>query len=331
MEPNSDRDPPRRATGADADGSGSAEQPVAWEQQARETNMRAANSDARTSAHFLTTTGTLLPRPILVPSTRNLTPRAAGKRVAFNNNTSAENNSSIEMPQSSSSTARKGRSAGNPFLPWGVRGNNVRFPRSAQLDDTHLPFVPPDHPEAQQQEPQDQQQEQHQHQQSTVEKLKVTLRNVRDSIVGIFPGWPEVNTVQNILYGLISIALGSVIASIAVLKHTDNPTEDELTTIWLWIIVSVVVLVFLLAFNNHRDAQLEESGGARHYARNWVELGDLHNRAQAQAAAAASAQHNHPRGSFPPITPIEHRRTQFDESRASRQASTSRGPRDHTE
>ncbi|KAI0097045.1 hypothetical protein F4776DRAFT_554621 [Hypoxylon sp. NC0597] len=322
MEPGWDHEPPRRTAWAVAGSSGSAEQPVAREGLAGETNMRATSSDERFSGHFLTTTSTYLPRPVLVPSTRNLTPRGASNQIPPNNNPSVQNNPGISMLRPSPSTDRKGRSTANQFIPWGVRGTDAKFPRSAQLDDTYLPSVPPDDAEA------ELEQEQNQHQQqSTVEKIKATLRNARDRIVGVFPGWPQVNTVQNILYGLISIALGSVIASIAVLKHVDNPTDDELTTIWLWIIASVVVLVFLLAFNNHRDAQLHESGGVRHYTRRWVELGDLDN--QALASAASRAQHNHPRGRFPPVTHVEHRRHQVDEPQASHQASG--GPRDHDE
>ncbi|KAI0836497.1 hypothetical protein F5Y06DRAFT_305248 [Hypoxylon sp. FL0890] len=297
---------------------------------AEETGAGTAEGGVRASTHFLAPSRTYMPRPLLVPSSRSLVGQASGSQLSSTlrhpptTNTNTNTNTNINMPQSASSTARKGRSAtSNPFLPWGVRGDQVRFPRSRQLDETFLDVAPP--PERTEAEHQ---------QQGTIDKIKAAFRGAGNWVVGIMPGWPEPDTVQNILYALIFIALANAIAAIATLKRANNATEDELTTLWLWVIVSVVVLVFILAFNNHRDAQIQESGGARHHDHRWVELGDL----DTQARATAPGHHNygagraqrHPRDRLPlPVAHIPRHQPRVDESQASREATAD--PEHHRE
>ncbi|KAI1408659.1 hypothetical protein F5Y13DRAFT_204644 [Hypoxylon sp. FL1857] len=305
------------------------------EQLAQDINARTSSDYTSPSGLFLTTTGTYLPRPVLILTSRDLNSHAIGNQPRLINNTapkalsnrippihniSTTNYYNTNIPIPSTSDARMGRST-NHSLPWGVHNTEVEFPPSAQLNHTYLPLGPQNGTEAQE-EPQRRQQKK-----STVGRVKTTMRRTSSWSFGIFPAWGELNTVQNKLYAIIGMALASVIASVAVLRNQHNLIEGEWTTIWLWAIVSVVILVFLLAFNNHRDAQLQECGGAYRYTHRWVELGDLDDSTAGISAAlrhhnSISYAHHHSRGdSLPLTTHMQYRQIQFDEPQAPLQAS----------
>ncbi|KAI8961355.1 hypothetical protein F5Y11DRAFT_366802 [Daldinia sp. FL1419] len=115
-------------------------------------------------------------------------------------------------------------------------------------------------------------------------RICLSFRNGYNFVLGIFafcrPG-PDTDVTQIVLYILIGLATLNVIASIKVHKSLpDTHTEDEKVDSLIWLWGSIVGLILILIFNQHRAAGIEEWGPSRGLYRNpsWVELGDRDRR-----------------------------------------------------
>ncbi|KAI1134615.1 hypothetical protein F5Y05DRAFT_422004 [Hypoxylon sp. FL0543] len=266
----------REASGAAAEGTatGSAGRQLSANQGegTTRTNTGRSNHAGRPRLPFLTTTGLFSPRPTLISSYQG----PSSSQVNHNLTASSINNLSASKSYSCSSAARKGKGLAmgtSPSLPWGVRRAQVKLPRSTQLDDTFLAVGSPERKGGQEPRLPHQAQQQLECQtRGMLEKSKGATRHA-----GILPSLSEVTSVQSILYAIIAVALANAIASVTVLNRAAVVPGDELMAIRLWAVASVAILVVVLAYNNHRDAQTQESGGARRqHDRRWIELGDLH-------------------------------------------------------
>ncbi|KAI1641841.1 uncharacterized protein F4817DRAFT_363550 [Daldinia loculata] len=130
-------------------------------------------------------------------------------------------------------------------------------------------------------------------------RVCVFFRKGYNWVVGIFTFRPGYNTdaVQIVLYCLIGAATVSIIASANMLKSSsDKQTEDVKNGILLWLFGSVVLLVLILVFNQHRASGIEEWGPSRglYTEAPWVEMGNRNYRPRGRPQQSRHPTHPQP-------------------------------------